>query len=180
MWSNAAAKAWWALVERGQVWTPEQCSGDAALALEYAVREGECRRKGPNNATPRPHLMVNTQGGDSSCWRIAKLISRDVWDCTVDNHGISAGLILTVACRGTRTCTPSSEFAFHGEQRRDYELPDQRRAEWFAERTNMPIDFWLGHIGKPRAFYFDAQEALEMGVVSEILDCDTSNQVPGL
>jgi len=124
--------------------------------------------------------MVNTTGGDGSCWRIAKLLEKNMWDCTVDEVAISAGLIMTVACRGTRTCAPGSLFVFHGDDTRDYERSNPARAEWFAARTKMPYEFWLEHAGAKHAFQFGAEEALECGVIHEIGDLDTSTRAPGL
>lgn len=111
--------------------------------------------------------MVNTRDGDSSAWRIAYELEGGHWECHVERYAFSAGLILTCACTGCRTCSPRAQFLFHGLNERDPQASDQHRSEWFAARTKMPVDFWLAHCAED--FIFGSEEALEFGVVHEIM-----------
>lgn len=157
MWEHAAALAWWARAQEGQIATPYRINDHAANALLWAVRHV---REGT--------LIIDTADGGSTVWNVAhELALQGRWDALIGRHAMSAGLILTVACNGTRACIPTAKFLFHGLDIRDHEAEDTRRAEWFAKRTSMPASFWREHCGED--FSFGADEALEFGVVHEIL-----------
>lgn len=165
MWAHAAAMGWWAEVRRGVVWGPLECSGNASMALELAVR-------GMSPNIQHPHLQINMIGGDKTCWKIARLLEQSRsfgWDCTVGGNATSAGLILTCACEGDRICRPHSIFTFHGDNTRHSEEDDQMRSRWFAEHTKMPVEFWLEHCADRAPFEFGAEEAVEYGVVGKII-----------
>ena len=166
MWEHAAALAWWERAQKGEVWTPGNVQRDAALALLLAVHQlNEDIAEGIGFAD-KGTLVIDTIDGGRVVWEIADEIGHGEWDCAVRESALSAGLILVCACTGHRTCVPNSRFLFHGLDIRDYEASDRQRAEWFAERTKMPAEFWLAHCGED--FGFGAEEALEFGVVHEI------------
>jgi ATP-dependent protease ClpP protease subunit len=85
---------------------------------------------------------------------------------TIHGRALSAGLVLAVACNH-RCAVPHAEFLFHGADKRHHESDDQRRAEWFAERTARPAEFWLEKVAQGD-YTFGSDEALEIGVIDEI------------
>ena len=167
MWAHAAALAWWNQVQDGILWTCSKCVGEATeramLGGIYGAREAA------DFAGRNPMLVVNMDDGGSNIWRIARELEKAVWDCHVWGVAASAGLIVTCACRGHRTCGERACFLFHSVDERHPEAEDQQRAEWFAARTTQPVEFWL-ELCEQGDTIFRAEEALAWGVVHEIIE----------
>jgi len=167
MWEHAAALAWWARAQAGDIWTPYCVDRDAGNALLWAVRY--CNDKywpEMDNGT----LRIDTCDGGSMVWAVAAEVERGVWNCHVDRHALSAGLILVCACKGRRTCVPHAKFLFHSLDQRFCDSEDTRRAKWFADRTAQPTAFWFEHAQSGEDLAFGAEEAVKWGVVHEVVD----------
>lgn len=162
MYRAVAADRWCRLADSGCIYVPWDLTGDAEDAMLYALRLAVVRQ--PNAL----RLYIDTVNGTNSVWEMAQLIERatDHSHAHVTGHALSAGLILTVACK-RRTCVPSAEFLYHGADKRNHDADDARRAEWFARRTTAPYEFWLSKTCDGE-YRFGAREALELGVVHEV------------
>ena len=133
---------------------------------------------------PFLRVHVNTINGDGHCWYVARAIEEFANNCRtaanyavreyytealVTSNALSAGLIVAVACE-RRVCGSNTHFQFHGSSQKGEEHKDQRKAEWFGARTALPEAEWMrmAQDGEPRDF--GAEQALEWGVVHEIID----------
>jgi len=152
---------WWQLVQAGEVCTPWELEDEPeCMALMFAIRAARLR-------DDPSHLVIDTWKGSRFVWRVSTELERTVWNCTVLNAH-SAGLILACSCRGHRKALADASFLFHSLDMRDFGAEDERRAQWFAQRTTQPVDFWrdLCAQGETR---FGAEDALAWGVVHEII-----------
>ncbi len=161
MWDVAAADRWVRLADDGCIHTPPRMINEAAAAVYYhillSVRQG------------RPlDFVIDTIEGDSTVWRMAKALEQgsNATTATVTYRAYSAGLVLACAC-SRRTATPHAQFLYHGLNIRNYQRDDERRAQWFGERTHRDAEFWLDLCSQGDTV-FDARQALEWGVIHEI------------
>jgi ATP-dependent protease ClpP protease subunit len=159
-----------------------ECARDGLLLVRGVIDEARCdlieqllllqNKSGDLWST----LRIDSIGGDAAIWRLAKVITRLNMNVTtiVDGHAYSAGLILSLA-GDNRSCYLDSRFQFHGTPWKSgcshvETEEDVLRSEWFAEQTGQDADFWLEKAASGKPWYFDAQTALEIGVVHEIAD----------
>ena len=162
MWSAVAADRWCRLVDAGHLWVPDQLNNDSERAMLHALRLWE------QTCQPVLHVHIDTVSGSHRVWTMAHLLAaHPETRAIVHGEALSAGLLLTVAC-ATAAAVPNAEFLFHGLDRRDCEADDERRAQWFAERTKRPAEFW-----RQKAWHgeyrFGADEALDIGVIDEVV-----------
>jgi ATP-dependent protease ClpP protease subunit len=159
MWDMAAALTWYECAQRGQLIIPRFLHDRAAQAILWQVKFGGARDW---------HLDVDCESGDNTCWDIAAALGKYPANthAHVDSRAVSAGLIVTVACQA-RTCVPHAQFCFHGKDARD--ARDEERARWFADRTTAGFDFWLEKAATGEEFWFNADEALALGVVQKVV-----------
>lgn len=144
----------------GHLWVPRDVSGDYALVLTAAV----------DLCPPGKEwwVHVNTDNGTQTVWTLASRLNDIDSRAFIGQFCKSAGLIIACAC-DFRVCNPSTEFLFHGTAyHRHRDAEDARRAQWFADRTKMPVEFWAGFCADGDDHEFGPQEALEWGVVQEV------------
>jgi ATP-dependent protease ClpP protease subunit len=146
---------------------------DELCDLIKLVATGWARRRYPEQITIDIDCAV---GGHSCVWSTATTLARlsnGNIETIVHGYAISAGLILSLA-GDRRSCYPDSIFQFHGSEYKRGQNPerladDGHRCRWFAARTGQSEAFWLEKAEDGCPWYFEAEEALAIGVVHQIV-----------
>lgn len=148
-------------LDAGRLWVPRDVSGPVADLLRVAVM----RYDGPELT-----VYIDTNNGTETVWSLADVIAAAGWKAVayVAGEAKSAGLILTCACRGRRTCRPDTRFLYHGSPYKSGADADERKARWFAQHTTAPYEHWRHMADSGEDFTFGPTEALEWGVVHEV------------
>lgn len=127
-------------------------------------------------------FFIDCDGSDYVCWPIAccilKLSQENATTAYIE-EAKSGGLILAVAAT-KRVCSPRAEFMWHGSRWKEgydeSKMNDEERVEWMVARLTKPGMFersavrecWAEKAVSGKRFCFEAEEALELGVVHEI------------
>jgi len=128
-------------------------------------------------------IGINSPGGDAGIARqlVETITAKSTSTCTVTNRAYSAAALL-VQCFTHRRIAASGKLMFHGPRMFSYGSPEQVTAD--AVRVRSEVDFWIGLVetrtGLPRPtianwlssekdYYFTAKEALDLGLVDEII-----------
>jgi len=123
--------------------------------------------------TKPPQVIVNVrrcESGDAMSFMLGQTIAKLECQTRVVFAAGSAGLFIFMG--GTeRLAKPGVRFTFHGNLYRWMQrgASDEMRADWFASRTKMPYDWWFERCKLDGVFEFGAEEALEIGVVTDIV-----------
>jgi len=164
MWREVYGRRWEALADSGLIVLPRklQCEAFHAVQLQLLklLHEGRQQVK----------LLLNCDDGDDSCFRLEGLFARFALSHVhVTERAYSAGLIAAIAA-SHRTCEPGALFLHHGDDLRCPEEDDAMLSSYMARHTTMPQEFWLERCRLKAPFEFDAERALEYGVVQEIVE----------
>ena len=84
---------------------------------------------------------------------------------------LSAG-VPVLAAGHVRQASRFTQFMLHGADGAPVEVAMRNgfQARHLAERTAKPRDFWLRYLGDPAGLWFGPEEALDWGLIDEILD----------
>jgi ATP-dependent protease ClpP protease subunit len=164
---------WLAEANIGRIWFPRGVTDRWAQALTMALR----RLRGE----PVIEVLIDCDGGEGRSFEPC----RELWwrwnrrlntISTVLGHAHSVGLSYSV-CATTRLAYPDAHFMVHGEHLRigpmhenGHFLEDHYAADWLARFTKRTYEEWLAYIADGVEHGFGVDEALEWGVIDEVLE----------
>ena len=184
-------ETWLAEARVGRIWVPRSVGDTWARTLCMALHGLRGREQ--------VRLFIDCKGGDSDSfdpcrelwWRWQHRGEADPTSSrspyarkppglatisTVTGVAHSIGLTYAV-CATNRLAYPEAWFMVHGEQQRDgprneegVYLEDHYVADWLARFTKRSYDEWLAYIADGQAHEFGVTEALEWGVIDEVLE----------
>lgn len=146
---------------RGHLWVPKDVSHGIADLLSAIARATQ---------TDALTVHVDTNNGMASVWGLAEALihcpAKTV--ALVGAEAKSAGLIIACSCE-KRVCSPNTVFLYHGSPYKSGAEDDRKKAEWFARRTTAPLNHWLHMAQTGQDYAFGPEQALEWGVVHEVI-----------
>jgi len=150
--------------------------GDKAELVDDALEILHRRIKIKHPDAPkRVSLYVACEGGDRTCWSIARILG-DIGDAGVEVDATirvagSAGLIIAMGAR-RRVCHERSMFSWHGSVSKpghdESGKSDEDRAQFMAERTEPDSEWWMKRAETGNVYEFRGAEAVEIGVCHAI------------
>lgn len=160
-------------------------NGDIGSTMESARRE---LMRLLEDDKDKPILLIITSYG-GYLGGLSALADRIHWlrgsgakiDCMIEGYAMSAALILAQCC-DHRMAGPGAILMFHGatwgdsgdEKTHDGELALTRHqhdqiAGLFGERTHKSASYWRRLLRSNRPRYYSASEALELGLLDEVI-----------
>jgi len=132
-------------------------------------------------------LVITSEGGSvldglALCDHIAILRQGGaIIDCLIEGYALSFGAMVAQYC-GHRMCGPSSILMIHGVEWNHFgdnvdhvllsaciDTITKQQIDILRRRTNKPARWWKRLLATNRCAYFDAGEALKIGLVDEII-----------
>jgi len=157
----------------GIIWIPRLVSNDWSQAIRmalYGLRQ-----------EPNIEVLIDCQGGEDKSfdpclellWRYRN--GKRTQTCVI---GLAQSIGLSYVVAATyRTALPDAQFLVHGEGLRSgtrhesgVYLEDHYMANWLARFTRRTYEDWLAYAGDGENHPFGVAEALEWGVIDEVLE----------
>ena len=159
--------------QSGIIWVPKTVSNEWSRLIRmrlYGLREQhrievliDCRGGGDKSFEPCVELWWRRRHGKET-------------ETIVIGEAKSIGLSYAV-CGTHRVAVPDAEFMAHGENVRagalhesGIYLEDHYAADWLARFTKRTYEEWLAFLGDGEYHHFGVAEALEWGVIDEVLE----------
>lgn len=167
---------WAKELEEGRIWLPDTVGDWSGHAAASMVRRLRSRVKaGVVGAVSDIEVYVATGSGLPEHWDLVAELEHATRDgltvtCRACYRAISGGLNLLIA--GSRkTAHVDTKFGFHGDgsPRLAAAAKDRMRCEYYARHTNPDFDWWWEKSKTGEVWYFGVEEALDVGVIDEIM-----------
>ncbi len=169
-WETCEEGVWLREVEDGRIWLPNGLSHEAGYTIAAVMR----RLRNRDNPPPVVIVYLATETGLPSHWDfVAEIVRARREGLEVNIHAcynaISAGLNILVA-GSFRVAHDNTKFGFHGvgSPKASIVAMDEMRIQHYASCTTTDSAFWREKSKTGELFEFDAEEALELGVIDEI------------
>ena len=175
-----AAKRWVEEAGNRRIWVWDELTKELGMMVVSALEE-----IGTNNNTLDVAIYINCRGGfvDSAFAIIDQITAINATVVTVV-HGVALSAGCLIAAAGDkRIAHPHSRFLFHGagcgiaqQKSRDTMIDDTEHAHiddmvctYMSKATKKNKTFWKKFITNSEDKWFDAEEALEWGVIDAII-----------